>query len=143
MMQSLTREELKRLLAVIKDKRNRALFLPAHRHGLRASGISHLQRIDVDLKSQGITVHRPKESLSGSYPKQPDVIKLLRSYMRGGTVYLPYLFISNRGVFIDRRTLWCAMQTYGEKSVGGSIPSIGSKKIDSIQSSLIVVKEFM
>jgi hypothetical protein len=78
-----------------------------------------------------------------SYPKQPDVITLLRSYMRGGTAYLPYLFISNRGVFIDRRTLWCAMQTYGEKSVGGSIPSIGSKKIDSIQSSSIVVKEFM
>jgi hypothetical protein len=65
-------------LAVIKDKRNEALFLPAYRHGLRASD---------------------------SYPKQPDVIKLLRSYMRGRTASSPYLFISNRGMSIDRRTL--------------------------------------
>jgi len=26
------------------------------------------------------------------------------------------LFISNRGVPIDRRTLWCAMQTYGAQA---------------------------
>jgi integrase len=64
MMQSLAQEELKRLLAVIKDKRNKAVFLPAYRHGLRASDISLLQRTDVELKSEGITVHRPKESLS-------------------------------------------------------------------------------
>jgi integrase len=50
MMQSLTQEGLKRLLAVIKDKRNKALFLPAYRHGLRASEISLLQRTAVDLK---------------------------------------------------------------------------------------------
>ena len=81
-MQFLTQEELKHLLAVIKDKRDKALFLLAYRHGLRASEIGLLQRTDVDLKQGRITIHRLKGSLSGIYPLQPDVIKLLRAYVR-------------------------------------------------------------
>ena len=81
-MQFLMQEELKRLLAVIKDKRDKALFLLAYRHGLRASEIGLLQRTDVDLKQGRITIHRLKGSLSGIYPLQPDVIKLLRTYLR-------------------------------------------------------------
>jgi integrase len=115
-MQFLTQEELKRLLAVIKEKRDKALFLLAYRHGLRASEVGLLQRTDVDLKQGRITIHRLKGSLSGIYPLQPDVIKLLRAYLRVRTDSSPYLFISNRGVPIDRRTLGCAMQTYGKKA---------------------------
>src|SRR5687767_5527486 len=81
-LQFLTQEELKRLFGVIKDKRDKALFLLAYRHGLRASEIGHLQRTDVDLKQGRITIHRLKGSLSGIYPLQPDVIKLLRAYLR-------------------------------------------------------------
>ena len=44
------------------------------------------------------------------------MIKLLRSDLRARTDASPYMFISYRGVRIDRRTLWCAMQTYGEKA---------------------------
>jgi type 1 fimbriae regulatory protein FimB len=78
----LGQEELKRLLAVIKEKRDKALFLLAYRHGLRASEIGLLQRTDIDLKQGRITIHRLKGSLSGIYPLQPDVIKLLRAYLR-------------------------------------------------------------
>jgi integrase len=35
----LTQEEMKRLFGVIKDKRDRTIFLTAYRHGLRASEI--------------------------------------------------------------------------------------------------------
>jgi integrase/recombinase XerD len=115
-LQFLTQEELKRLFGVIKDKRDKALFLLAYRHGLRASEIGHLQRTDIDLKQGRITIHRLKGSLSGIYPLQPDVIKLLRSYLRSRTDSSPYLFISNRGTPLDRRTLWCAMQTYGKRA---------------------------
>src|ERR671936_449563 len=115
-MQFLTQEELKRLFAVITDKRDKALYVLAYRHGLRATEVGLLQRTDVDLKQGRITIHRLKGSLSGIYPLQPDVIKLLRSYLRSRTDSLPYLFISNRGVPIDRRTLWCAMQVYGDKA---------------------------
>jgi integrase len=54
-------------------------------YGLRVSEIGLLQRTDADLKQGRITIHRMKGSLSGIYPLQPDVIKLLRSYLRGRT----------------------------------------------------------
>jgi integrase len=115
-MQFLTQDELKRLFAVIKNTRDKVLFLLTYRHGLRASEVGLLQRTDVDLKQGRITIHRLKGSLSGIYPMQPDVIKLLRSYLRSRTDASPYLFISNRGDPINRRTLWCAMNGYGKKA---------------------------
>jgi len=110
----LTQEEMKRLLAVIKDKRDRAIFLTAYRHGLRASEIGLLQKTSVDMKQGRITIQRLKGSLSAVYPMQPDEIKLLRSYLRSREDESPYLFVSNRNVPIDRRTLWVLMQEYGK-----------------------------
>jgi integrase len=114
--QFLTQEELKRLFAAIQDKRDKALFPLAYRHGLRASETGPLQRTDVDLEQGRITIRRLKGPLSGIYPLQPNVVKHLRSYLRARTDAAPHLFISNRGVPIDRRTLGCAMQTYGEQA---------------------------
>jgi integrase len=104
-LQFLTQEELKRLFAVIRDKRDKTLFLLAYRHGLRASEIGLLQRTNIDLKQGRIRIHRLKGSLSAIYPLQPDVMKLLRSYIRSCTDASPYLFISNGGTPLDRRTL--------------------------------------
>ena len=44
---------------------------------------------------------------------QPDLLKLLRRYLRSREDSSPALFISNRLVPIDRTTLWRLMQTYG------------------------------
>jgi site-specific recombinase XerD len=96
--------------------RDRVLFLLAYPRELRASEIGLLQRTDVDLQQGRITVHRLKGSLSAVYPLQPDVIKLLRSYLRSRTDSSPYLFISNRGVPINRRTLWRAMGVDGKRA---------------------------
>jgi type 1 fimbriae regulatory protein FimB len=109
----LTQDELKRLVSTIKDRRDRAIILMAYRHGLRASEIGLLQRADIDLKQGRVTIHRLKGSISGVYPMQPDMVKLLRSLIRERTDASPYLFVSNRNVPIDRRTLWCLMQRYG------------------------------
>ncbi len=110
----LTQEETRRLFAAVKDKRDRAIFLTAYRHGLRASEIGLLQRTSVDLKQGRMTIQRLKGSLSGVYPMQPDEIKLLRSYIRSREDESPYLFVSNRGVPPDRTTLWYMMQRYGK-----------------------------
>ena len=110
----LTQEEMKRLLAAIPAKRDRAIILTAYRHGLRASEIGLLQRTHVDLKSGRITIRRLKGSLSGVYPMQPDEQKLLRSYLASRKDHSPYLFVSNRNVPIDRRTLWVLMRDYAE-----------------------------
>jgi integrase len=73
----LTQEETKRLFSAIKTKRDRAIFLTAYRHGLRASEIGMLQRTDIDLKSGRLTIQRAKGSLSGVYAMQPHEIKAL------------------------------------------------------------------
>src|SRR5262245_24569127 len=52
-IQFLIQEELKRLFAAIDSPRDKALFLLAHCHGLRASEIGDLQCIDADLKRKG------------------------------------------------------------------------------------------
>jgi integrase len=71
----LTQDELRRLFKMIRSKRDKAIFLVAYRHGLRASEIGLLQRTDVDAKQGRIAIHRLKGSISGVYPMQPDVLK--------------------------------------------------------------------
>jgi site-specific recombinase XerD len=113
-IQALTQEEVQRLFAVITTKRDRVLFRVAYRHGLRASEIGLLSRSDADLRTGRLTIHRLKGSLSGVYPVQPDIQKLLKAYLRSREDVSPYLFVSNRQVPISRHTLWHLMQTYGE-----------------------------
>ena len=98
----LTQDELRRLFKVIRSKRDKAIFLVAYRHGLRASEIGLLQRADVDAKQGRISIHRLKGSISGVYPMQPDVLKAIRSYLRTRKDESPYLFLSNRNVPISR-----------------------------------------
>ncbi len=110
----LTQDELRQLFKVIHSKRDKAIFLVAYRHGLRASEIGLLQRADVDAKQGRISIHRLKGSISGVYPMQPDALKAVRSYLRTRADESPYLFISNRNVPISRYTLHHFMQMYGE-----------------------------
>ena len=110
----LTQDELRRLLKVIRSKRDKAIFLVAYRHGLRASEIGLLQRSDVDAKQGRMNIQRLKDSISGVYPMQPDVVKAIRLYLRTRVDESPYLFISNRNVPISRYMLHHLMQTYGE-----------------------------
>lgn len=91
----LTSDELKRLISVVKDKRDKAIFVTAYRHGLRASEIGLLQINDVDFKGLRITIHRVKGGRSGTYPMQPDEARILKSYVRSRDDISPYLFLSN------------------------------------------------
>ena len=77
----LTQDETKRLFSVIKSKRDRAIFLTAYRHGLRACEIGMLHRSNADLKRGRLTIQRAKGSLDGVNVMQPDEIKALRSYL--------------------------------------------------------------
>jgi site-specific recombinase XerD len=109
----LTQAELKRLLAAVKDKRDLAIIKTAYRHGLQASEVGTLQRDDADLKQGRLTIRRLKGSLGGVYPMEADTVKVIRSYLRTRDDHdSPYLFLSNRSLHIDRRTLWKMVQTY-------------------------------
>jgi integrase/recombinase XerD len=115
-IQFLTQPELRTLLQVITRTRDRALFLIAYRHGLRASEVGMLRVDDLNFEQQRITIHRVKRSLPGIYPLQADEIKALKAYLRARKNHSPTLFLSQRGTPISRRQLDTLMKHYGEEA---------------------------
>ena len=115
----LTQDEVRRLLAVITGTRDRALFHLAYHHGLRASEVSLLQRDDVHAKQGRIYIPRVKGSIAKTYPLQPEDLRLVRAYLRTREDDSPSLFISIRGIPLERRSYWDLMQKYGR---GAAIP---------------------
>lgn len=112
----LTQDETKRLMSVISSKRDKAIFLLAYRHGLRASEVGLLRRSDFDDKQLRLNIHRLKGSLSGVHPLQADEIRILKSYLRSRSDSLPYLFPSRKGAPISRAMLDVLIKDYGEKA---------------------------
>lgn len=109
----LTQDEIARLFSAIKNKRDRALFLIAYRHGLRASEVGRLIVSDIDFKKLRIMLHRLKGSHSGEHPLQTDEAKSLKAYLRSRKAAIPVLFSSNRNDPISRSMLHRLMRTYG------------------------------
>lgn len=112
----LTEAETKKLIGEISSKRDKAIFLLAYRHGLRASEIGLLQRNDFDDKQLRLNIHRLKGSLSGVHPLQADEVRILKSYSRTREDSLPYLFPSRKGAPISRAMLDVLIKDYGEKA---------------------------
>ena len=112
----LTETQLTKLLSVIKNRRDKAIFLIAYRHGLRASEVGLLQVSDLDFNARTLMVHRLKGSRSGVHPLQPDEVKVLRSYLRQSEELTSsaVLFPSNRRDPISRRTLDWLIKKYGQ-----------------------------
>lgn len=119
----LTQDELKRLFQVIESdklvsfaKRNLAIFLIAYRHGLRVSEVGILKLEDVNTDHGRIFCHRVKNGISGEYPMDMPEIKAMRAYLKERKDNCPYLFMSQRGISLSRRTLDYWMRYYGEKA---------------------------
>jgi len=112
----ITLDEAKRLFSVISSKRDKAIFLLAYRHGLRASEVGLLQRNDFNDKQLRLNIHRLKGSLSGVHPLQADEVRVLKSYLRTRSDSLPYLFPSRKGSPISRAMLDVLIKGYGEKA---------------------------
>ncbi len=113
----LTQDEAGRLFHELGvHKRNKAIFLVAYRHGLRASEIGLLRTSDLDFKKQRIMLHRLKGSYSGEHPLQADEAKAIKAYLRERDHESPVLFTSSRGDPISRRTLDWLMKTYGAEA---------------------------
>jgi integrase len=112
----LTPDETKRLFSVIKSKRDKAIFLIAYRHGLRASEVGLLHKDNVDWKRQRIYVQRLKGSFSAEHPMQPDEVRILKSYLRTRTDESSALFVSNRITPIKRVMLHYLMKDYAQEA---------------------------
>jgi len=109
----LTLDETKRLFKWITDKRDKAIFLTAYRHGLRASEIGLLRVDDLDLKRLRIMLHRLKGSLSGEHPLQADEARALKAWLKSRETDSPILFPSRRGLPISRQMLDVLIKEYG------------------------------
>jgi integrase/recombinase XerD len=112
----LTQVELRAFFRVITRRRDRALFLVAYRHGLRASEVGLLRVDDLNFEQQRLTIHRVKRSLPGIYPLRADEVTALKAYLRERKSPSPTLFLSQRGTPISRRQLDTLMKYYGERA---------------------------
>jgi len=115
----LTFDELKRLFNIIKaegNKRDRALFLTAYRHGLRATEVGKLYITDVDFKQLRIMCHRLKGSYSGQHTMEADEARILKSYLNSREDNNPLLFPSRRNLPISRKRLDALVKHYGKKA---------------------------
>lgn len=72
----LTLDETRRLFGRVTDKRDRAIFLIAYRHGLRATKIGLLRVSDVDFKRMRIMLHRHPPGLE-KHPVVEQAIMLI------------------------------------------------------------------
>jgi type 1 fimbriae regulatory protein FimB len=112
----LTPDETKRLFSRITDRRDRAIFLLAYRHGLRASEVGLLRTDDLDLRRLRIMLHRLKGSLSGLHPLQPDEARAVKAWLKHRDFDSPILFPSRRGLPISRQMLDVLMKKYGAEA---------------------------
>lgn len=112
----LTLDETKRLFSRISDKRDKALFLIAYRHGLRASEVGMLRVDDLDLRRLKIMLHRLKGSLSGEHPLQPDEARAVKAWLKEKGDDSPVLFPSRRGLPISRQMLDVLIKRYGAEA---------------------------
>jgi integrase/recombinase XerD len=109
----LSNEEVTRLLGVIGSKRDKALFLLAYRHGLRASEMGRLRVEDIDFERRVMKIDRVKGSHGGEYPLASDELKALNAYLHCREAESPFIFVSRLDKPISRKTLEWLMKRYG------------------------------
>lgn len=112
----LSHAEIDRLLSVITDLRDQALFLVAYRHGIRASEVALLERTHVDAKGKKITIPRLTRRPSSIHPLEKDETAALRRYLKTRKDSSVVLFLGPRGKPISRRGLDWLMKHYGAEA---------------------------
>lgn len=113
----LEHDEIKSLLSVIKNKRDKAIFLIAYYQGLGPSQIPLIKVEDIDLNRWGITIRHKKRSQGGDYHRlSKREVQALKAWLKEKEDSNPYLFPSNRGKPISRRMLHELMERYSKEA---------------------------
>ena len=112
----LTQAEVTALFKVIGSKRDRAIFLVAYYHGLRASEVGMITPDHVALDRARVWITRLKNGKSGEYPMQPNEVTALKAWVKARNQYSYWLFYGQGFRPIPRRTLHHLMNVYGGKA---------------------------
>jgi len=110
----LTLRETKSLMRQIRNPRDRAIFLLAYRHGLRASEVGLLRQGDINLQDGKIFVTRLKNSVSGYQKIDGKEKEALQGIPLSKSTTT--LFKSQKGKPISRQQLDRLMKRYGAKA---------------------------
>ena len=78
----LSREEVRQLFSVIKNKKHQAMFMVAYDAGLRVSEIRHLQLDDIDSQRMVIRVRQGKGRKDRYARLSAGLLQLLRDYWK-------------------------------------------------------------
>jgi integrase len=108
--------EMQRLLSVISDVRDRALFLIAYRHGLRASEVVQMQQVDVDFPNSKISIRRIGRGMQDQHALQKDELHALKQYVKTRIDDSVSLFLGLRGKPLTRRGLDWLIKMYGREA---------------------------
>ena len=96
--------------------RDHLLMLMMYRHGLRVSEVIALRRDDVDLGQARLWVRRLKNGLSVEHPIPGDELRFIRRYLGNRTDRLPWLFLSERGQPLSRKTVYYLVSTAAQSA---------------------------
>ena len=121
----LNENEMDRLLKAARKgrygSRDHLLLLMIYRHGLRASEAVGLRKDDIDLKVARVYVRRVKGSLSVEHPIAGDEFRAIKSHLAGSNNNLPWVFISERGTPLSRKTVNYIVARAGEDAGLGHV----------------------
>ena len=112
--------EMDRLLDGAKRSRYGArdhlLILMTYRHGLRVSELVSLRKADVKLTQARLWVERLKGGLSVEHPIPGDELRAIKRYLATRDDHLPWLFLSDRGQPLSRKTVFYLVQQAGKRA---------------------------
>jgi type 1 fimbriae regulatory protein FimB len=112
--------EMDRLFAAAKKGRHgirdHLLMLMMYRHGLRVSEVTALRRDDANLSQARLWVRRLKNGLSVEHPIPGDELRFIRRYLATRTDRLPWLFLSERGQPLSRKTVYYLVSTAAQSA---------------------------